>query len=927
MLTTCYSREQLEGYLSGELADPLSDQIEVHVADCSTCEDTLSELDASDNTLIRTLRLKSGATPKEDPAWVERVAGSPFESPLEEPSVDALVDHPSRLGDYELQNVIGRGGMSVVFSARHTHLGRDVALKVLLPTHQQHGISRDRFAREMRAVGALDHSAIVRATDAGQYRNTSYLVMEKIDGVDLTRVFRKLGPLSIPDACQVVAEAARGLAYAHEKGVVHRDVKPSNLIINHQGKVKILDFGLARVQSVVGEVSMQTTVGQLLGTLDYMAPEQADGSDVDARADIYALGATLFKLLGGSPPHGRSVDVPILEHLNRLAGTEAPRLTEFRDDIPAVLVELIAEMLRKDPGERLANAAEVADRLAEFTDGADLQALRDQAYSPDGGDVSERSSENMLADMEQLWPLIQAEPNEIPAAPPAADSGRSKTRSSIGSRIAAAMIGMIATTLLGVVIFLQTDRGEIRIDSKVDNIQVSVVKDGEVFDSFVVKQGENVVKVRTGKYEILIESPSDGIKVSPQLVTVIRGDSAVATIQHSLKASEKSEETKDRESEVSKQLQMLTLQMNLSEANRKLAEAQTKFGPESPEVSRLNQEVTRIQALSRPIPSEPVYEGRTLSDWLAQMRFEQQTEAKKHAARCVAELSVTRAGAEGLKLALEAGGLLVEMINLSSNVDAKNNVDNALHKLVAGSSHALGTDSHSVLDIPVMLLKKLDRAEASASLAGMLAGKKTANQSYALLLLARMNQQLAEKEDGWQAVYTALNELSRTGDENLQVHALSVLAACSPNRDEAVRALVQADAGNASYITLFCWFQLERDRKLSVPEVTLLKWLGEYLLKIPPGRLEHLQSTIVEPEVGPLRGVNWNAPTSHQRDVASVAVERLINVLHEESTKTGLTPEQELRVSGYSLTLCHMIDHVALSPPVNKAAIAALNLD
>lgn len=925
MLTTCYSREQLEGYLSGELGDPLSDQIEIHVADCSTCEDTLSELDASDNTLVRTLRLKPGARPSDEPAWVERVAVSPFESPADDQAADEQEESPSRLGDYELQNVIGRGGMSVVFSARHTHLGRDVALKVLLPTHQQHGISRDRFAREMRAVGALDHPAIVRATDAGQYRNTSYLVMEKIDGVDLTRVFRKLGPLSVPDACQIVAEAARGLAYAHEKGVVHRDVKPSNLIINDQGAVKILDFGLARVQSVVGEVSMQTTVGQLLGTLDYMAPEQADGSDVDARADIYALGAILFKLLGGSPPHGRSVDVPILEHLNRLAGNEAPRLTEFRNDIPAELVELIAEMLRKDPGERLASATEVADRLAAFLEGADLQALRDQTYSPDDGDNGEESAENMRADMEQIWPLIQSEGNEVPGAAPAERAGRSKTPSSIGSRIAAAMIGVIATVLLGVVIFLQTDRGEIRIDSAVDDIQVSVVKDDKVVDSFVVNQGRNVFKVRTGKYEIRIASPSDGIEISPQLVTVMRGDSTIATIQKVAKAGVKPEATIDRASEVSKQLEMLTLQMNLSEANRKLAEAQTKFGPESPEVSRLKQEVTGIQARSRPIPSEPVYEGRTLSDWLAQMRFEQQTDAKKHAARSVAELSVTWPGMDGLQLALEAGNLVLGMLKLERDDGSATAFDDALMELLA-DGEALRSNTRTVLSIPIDHLKKMDRADAGRSLSGMLLGNNLSEQNYALLLLARMHDQMSEKEDGWQAAYSALSELSRNSDEKMQLYARTVFAGCTPDSAAAVRSLEKADAGDASYITMLSWFHLERDRKLIVPPATQLNWLGEYLLKIPPGDTRHLQAVINKPILGPLRGVNWNEPTSRQRDVVSAAAERLIYILQEESRWTELTPEQERHVSGHSSTLCQVIDHVSLSQPVKEAALTVLNL-
>lgn len=925
MLTTCYSREQLEGYLSGKLADPLSDQIEDHVADCPTCEDTLSELDASDNTLIRTLRLKSGAAAaSESPAWVENVAGSPFEAPRAVPA-DAKGDHSSRLGDYELQNVIGRGGMSVVFSARHTHLGRDVALKVLLPTHQQHGISRDRFAREMRAVGALDHPAIVRATDAGQYRNTSYLVMEKIDGVDLTRVFRKLGPLSVPDACRIAAEAARGLAYAHEKGVVHRDIKPSNLIINDQGVVKILDFGLARVQSVVGEVSMQTTVGQLLGTLDYMAPEQADGSDVDDRADIYALGATLFKLLGGSPPHGRSVDVPILEHLNRLAGTDAPRLTEFRDDIPDQLVELIADMLRKVPSDRLASATEVADRLAAFTDGADLKALRDQAHSPDDSESGAGSAEDLQADVDQIWPLVPTSENEIPNSTPAADPGGARTPTSIASRIAAGMLGAIVMTLLGVVIFLQTDKGDIRIESSIDNIHVRFIKDGNVADTFVVKQGENVIRVRTGKYEIQIDSPSDGIEVSPRSVTVVRGDSTIARIEQAPKTPAKADEATERPADVSKQLQLLTAQLSLSEANRKLAEAQTKFGPEHPEVSRLNQEVSRIQALSRPIPSEPVYEGRTLSDWLAQMRFEQQTEAKTHAAKSVSELSVTRSGVEGLKLALEAGGLLLGMQELDREDNSVTGVDNVLIRLLADGD-AMKSETRTVLSIPVEHLKTMDRAAASESLAAMLSDSDPGEKQYALLLLARMHDRLSEKEDGWQAVFKALSDLSTQGDEKTQIYARTVLAACIPSKDESVKTLVDADTSQTSYVNLFCWFNLERDRKLDIPDDTQLKWLGEYFLRTLPGDIKSLNGVMNNTTVGPLRGVDWDKPSNRQRDVASLAVERLINILHEESTKTGFTPHQEQRVSGYSLALCHMIGHVALSPPVNKAALAALNL-
>jgi hypothetical protein len=689
--------------------------------------------------------------------------------------------------------------------------------------------------------------------------------------------------------------------------------------------VKILDFGLARVQSVVGEVSMQTTVGQLLGTLDYMAPEQADGSDVDDRADIYALGATLFKLLGGSPPHGRSVDVPILEHLNQLAGTEAPRLTEFRDDIPEELVELIADMLRKDPGDRLASATEVADRLAAYTVGADLKALRDQAHSPDDAGSGAGSAEDLLADVEQIWPLAPTGGNENPGSQPAADPGSPRTPTSLGSRIAAGMLGAIVMALLGVVIVLQTDKGDIRIESTVDNIHVGFVKDGKVVDTFVVKQGENVISVRTGKYEIRIDSPSDGIEVSPRSVTVVRGDSTIAKIEQTPKTAAKLDEPTDLASEVTKQFEILTAQLNLSEANRKLAEAETKFGPKHPEVSRLNQEVSRIQALSRPIPSEPVYEGRTLSDWLAQMRFEQQTEAKTRAAKSVSELSVTRSGTEGLKLALEAGRLLLGMLNLDQKDGSVTGVDNVLIRLL-GDSDGLRNQTRTVLSIPVEHLKKMDRATASESLAAMLSGSDPGEQQYALLLLARMHDRLSEKEDGWQAAFKALRDLSTKGDEKTQIYARTVFAACIPSKDESAKALVDADAGQASYVNLFCWYGLERDRSLDIPDDTQLKWLGEYVLKTPPGDIKELAGAITNATVGPLRGVDWSKPSNRQRDVASLAVERLINVLHEESTKTGFTPQQERRVSGYSLTLCHIIDHVALSPPVNKAAIAALNL-
>jgi len=921
MQTTCYSPEQLEGYLAGRLSDDLSEQIEVHVVDCPSCEDTLAELDGASDTLIRTLRLKSGAE-EDSPAWIEHMAERQFADDDPGISADANDEPPSRLGDYELQRVIGRGGMSIVFAARHTHLGRDVALKVLLPTHQQQGMSRERFAREMRAVGALDHPAIVRATDAGQFRNTSYLVMEKIDGVDLTRISRRLGPLSVADACQIAAEAAHGLAYAHQNGVVHRDIKPSNLIIDDQGSVKILDFGLARIQSAVGEVSLHTTVGQLLGTLDYMAPEQADGRNVGARADIYALGATLFKLLAGTPPHGRSADIPILEHLRRLAADEIPRLSDFRDDLPEPLVELVSSMLAKNQDDRVSSAQAVAERLEEFTDGADLQALRDQAYSPTDDEDDQQSAASIRASLDQIWP--EQPDSERPVPPKKAmpgDAPKPHTRT-YWPRVAIALLGLAATVLLGVVIILQTDRGEIRIESKVDNIHVGVVKDGKVVDSLVVAQGPNTIKVRSGKYEIRIDSPSDGVEVTPQQVIVKRSGTAIATIQRTPETAE----TVERAAQASKQLETLNLQIKLAETNSQLATARQKFGPDHPEVQSLVKQVARLQALSRPIPNEPVYEGRTLADWLAQMRFEQQTEAKQYAAKSVAELSGTRPGNEGAKLALEAGELLFWMYIENTDYDLPLQIDIAFYIVLWGRSRPLEEISGHAFDLPIQRIATIDRSEADRIVADMLASADSRKRDYAMLLFAEMHKRLADGEDKWPATFRAMNRLIRDGDLPTRIRTRTALAACVKDAGEAAKYLTEADAGEASDTNLLCWFFVIQKRSLAIPHDLQIQWLGELFVKIPDGDVSCLREVFAEPTMGPLEGVDWNEATEEQRDMVSKALGPLISELREESKQLDGKPQLESAVSAKSSTLCQVIDHVSLDESTREAALAVLNL-
>ena len=198
----------------------------------------------------------------------------------------------TELGYYRLVKKLGEGGMGSVWQALHTKLDKQVAVKVLPATWSRDPALLTRFEREMKAVGKLEHPNIVRAMDAGEFQGTHYLVMEFNEGLDLSAYIKQRGPQSVSNACEMVRQAALGLAHAHDAGLIHRDIKPSNLFLTKSGKLKILDLGLARVQGDnAGNGQTLTGFGQVLGTPDYMAPEQWENThSVDGRSDLYALG-------------------------------------------------------------------------------------------------------------------------------------------------------------------------------------------------------------------------------------------------------------------------------------------------------------------------------------------------------------------------------------------------------------------------------------------------------------------------------------------------------------------------------------------------------------------------------------------------------------------------------------------------------------
>ncbi len=265
-----------------------------------------------------------------------------------------------RLGQYTVLDEVARGGMGQVFRAEHAMMGREVAIKVL-PRAKSTPESEAAFRREMRMLGRLDHENLVRAFDAGYDAMVYYLVTELVPGLDLKRHVQKGGPLDERAAASVISQAARGLSHAHDQGLVHRDVKPGNLLMMPDGRVKVLDLGLAGSQ--IEEESSR--LGRVVGTMDYIAPEQIrTPDDVGPSADVYALGCTLYYLVSGQVPFsGGTRREKMQRHLY-----EVP--TPIRQLVPTLsagFCRVLESMMIKDPAERIRSAGEVVERLRPWT--------------------------------------------------------------------------------------------------------------------------------------------------------------------------------------------------------------------------------------------------------------------------------------------------------------------------------------------------------------------------------------------------------------------------------------------------------------------------------------------------------------------------------------------------------------------------------
>jgi serine/threonine protein kinase len=357
--------QQLTAFGLGKLSEAAAATVAAHLESCPACRQVAAK--AAPSPIADQARAaKPGSSSTPPRSSVTRVQGVAAGAAAPEPAASPgnvppeLANHPK----YRIIQELGRGGMGVVYEAVQTLMDRPVAIKVLNPSILEHPDTLPRFLAEVRAAAKLDHPNIVRAYDADQVGNLHLLVMEFVEGMSLADRVRQRGPVPVPHACHYARQAALGLQHAFERGMVHRDIKPQNLMLTPRGQVKVLDFGLARLRGEAAPGTGLTQVGSFMGTPEFVAPEQAtDARMADTRADLYSLGCTLYFLLTGRPPFTESTAVlQVLAHIEK----EPPALHTVRPDVPTELSAVVARMLAKDPAQRYQKPAEVAQALLPF---------------------------------------------------------------------------------------------------------------------------------------------------------------------------------------------------------------------------------------------------------------------------------------------------------------------------------------------------------------------------------------------------------------------------------------------------------------------------------------------------------------------------------------------------------------------------------
>ncbi len=354
-------------------------------------------------------KVLKGEYPRASTALAERLV---VEEVLTEFQAKRLLRNKTRgfiIGRYVVLDRLGEGGMGRVFRAQHQLMGRIVALKLIASLGASDKRSVARFQREMRLMGRLDHPNVVRAFDADQIGEVFYIAMEYVAGQGLDRMLKTRGPLPLAEVVDYVAQAALGLSHAHDRGIIHRDVKPSNLLVNEERQVKVLDLGLGALMEAERQASFATADGYAVGTIDYMSPEQASGRDLDGRSDLFSLGCTMYHLLTGRLPFPGET---ALERLGRRIKEQPIPISDILPGLPPRLLLVLDKLLARRPEDRFQTAAEAAEALRDISGSTIVTAPSSRFPS------SEEPRPSVIGTGESSTPAPEVVPPRLPPGIP-----------------------------------------------------------------------------------------------------------------------------------------------------------------------------------------------------------------------------------------------------------------------------------------------------------------------------------------------------------------------------------------------------------------------------------------------------------------------------------------------------------------------------
>src|SRR5262245_33238572 len=524
------SPDYLRLFGTGQLSADEAASVEAHVSDCPDCGGALRSV--ADDPFVALVRRATSAPPASrsgdtTPQFVSRLPEASCADstcPEASPAAPAIVEVPAELREhprYRVLELLGYGGMGTVYKAEHRLMKRMVALKLLARNLTTRPEIAERFVRETQTAGRLAHANIAQAFDAERAGDTLFLVMEFVPGTDLARLVRERGPLPCSEACRYIRQAALALQHAHERGMVHRDIKPHNLMLTPDGEIKVLDFGLARfvLAQPLADTSQLTEEGLFMGTADYVAPEQArDAHQADTRADVYSLGCTLYHLLTGQVPFPATT---VMDKVVKHATEQPAALSALRPDLPAGLEAVVMKMMAKLPDQRYQTAGEVAEALAPFAAAA-VTAVR--LAQP--------------GHLGRTGTLIEAELVREPAgalsqtAVLPASAGRSGRERWWRQLIALAAGLLFVAAVAGFVVYrIQTDKGELVIETTDDEVEVVVKRDGEVVRIIDTKTDKSVtLRLRSGEYELETKG-GEGLRLGVGKMTLKRDDRVIAKIE------------------------------------------------------------------------------------------------------------------------------------------------------------------------------------------------------------------------------------------------------------------------------------------------------------------------------------------------------------------------------------------------------------